>query len=86
MRVLDDDDEPTINYVSVATKAGTAYHKIEDVKRSVDLQVAVLRQADRDLEAWEKRYAELTEICQVVRYARERLRERHEAIESRPSA
>lgn len=61
-------------FVSIATNDGRAYHTIAAIKESVDLQSRVLEQADRDLEAFERRYNALQDVCAVVREAREILR------------
>jgi hypothetical protein len=53
------------------------------VQGSLELQLAVLRQAEADLEAWTKRYRELSEICDDVLKARDKIRTRREAAESR---
>jgi hypothetical protein len=75
IRVEQSDGEPVRGYVSINEK-GTSYRTISEVLSSHDLQTLVLKQADRDLDAWQRRYAELEEICEVVRQARERIAER----------
>lgn len=63
-------------FISVATNEGRAYHTIAAVKESVDLQSRILKQADRDLEAFERRYQALQDVCAVVHKAREILKDK----------
>lgn len=67
-------------------KAGISYRTLGDVMNSVTLQDAVLKAAERDLVAFEGRYRSLEDICDIVKTARERIRDRRATIESRPSA
>jgi hypothetical protein len=85
VRVIDEDAHEGTSraFVSISTKTGTAYHTIEKVKSSADLQLAVMQQADRDLEAFQRRYRELVDICTVVASARDKLREKRAKLESR---
>ena len=77
VRVIDDevaDDEIKRAFVSISEgRNGTSYRAIAEVLDDRQLQLAVLRQAEKDLAAWEKRYSELTDICSMVRTARMRL-------------
>jgi hypothetical protein len=57
---------------------------VRDVQNSVTLRYAVLIQAEKDLDAWEKRYKELREICSVVAGARQMIKRKREG-ESRPT-
>lgn len=63
-------------YLSIGEKDGRSYRTVEEVIGSKDLQLKVLQQAERDLEAWQFRYAELQEICDIVTTARAKLQER----------
>jgi hypothetical protein len=78
-----DNEEPVRAFLSVKDAAGVSYRTAEDVQGSLELQLAVLRQAEADLEAWTKRYRELSEICDDVLKARDKIRTRREAAESR---
>lgn len=60
-------------FLSIGEKSGTSYRSLDDVKSSPDLQAIVLRQAERDLLAFETRYRELSDICEVVKTAREKV-------------
>lgn len=80
----DGDNKPA--YFSVAERAGVSYRSYQDVVGSADLQMAVLKAAERDLGAFQAKYAELTEICDIVHEARERVADRIKAQEERPSA
>jgi hypothetical protein len=73
-------------FLSIGGKAGRSYHPVAEVKRSADLQAAVLQQADRDLEAFQRRYRELVDVCKVVRQAQEKLRGKRARLESRAAA
>lgn len=73
-------------FISVNDGDNTAYRPLQMIKRSADLQLAVLKQAQRDLEAWERRYRDLTDICQIVQSAREAVRRKIEKSESRVAA
>ena len=83
VRVIDEDDQPQRAFLSIGDKAGVSYRSAEEVSHSRDLQLAVLRQAERDLEAWEKRYREIEDICDLVRSAREMVSRRRAEMESR---
>lgn len=89
IRIEDDtreNDPPAFLSVNEG-RAGVSYRTLGDVMNSVTLQDAVLKAAERDLEAFETRYRSLEDICDIVKTARERIRDRRVAtIESRPSA
>lgn len=72
-------------FMSVASD-GVSYRAASEVKSSQHLQAVVLRQAERDLEAFEKRYRELTEVCDLVRAAREAVSRRKTKPENRAAA
>lgn len=70
IRVEDEEDEvPKMVYISVADKSGVAYRTISDIQGSRDLQFIVLRQAERDLLSFERRYREISDLCDVIRLA-----------------
>lgn len=68
---------------------GQAYRPLEAVKNSVDLQIAALRAAERDIAAIERRYRDIQEICEFAIEARSKIRERMEkqrkSAEQRPN-
>lgn len=80
------DDGTSRAFISVNDGDGTAYRPLAQIKRSADLQLVVLKQAQRDLEAWERRYRDLTDICQIVRNARDAVQRKIEKSESRVAA
>ena len=88
VRVEDEDAEggTARAYLSISEKNGVSYRPIEAVKKSVDLQAAVLKGAERDLRAFEMRYKDLIDICDLVRTARERITSRRNKHESRAAA
>jgi hypothetical protein len=83
VRVEDDDGEVRPAYFSVRSKGGQSYAALEDVLSSRDLQLEVRRAAKRDLDAWESRYRELSEICELVQPAQRRLSEEIDRAEVR---
>ncbi len=87
--VVDDEreqDPPAFFSISEG-KNGTSYRPVQDVLGSVDLQNSVLKAAERDLRAFEARYARLEEICAIIREAREKITARRTTrSEDRPSA
>jgi hypothetical protein len=79
MLVTENDDgkqERRRGWLSVDDRDGVSYRGVEEVLSSNSLQAAVMRRALRDLQAWEDRYRELDDICEMVRAARTRLESR----------
>ena len=77
---LDVEEGTARAFLSVTDKGGVSYRQHAEVKSSIDLQLAVLQTAERDLEAFERRFRNLTDICDMVRVAREKVVEqRHDA-------
>ena len=81
IRIIRVEDEATESgtsraFVSVNGKHGRSYRTIEDVKRSADLQDALMAQAEKELKAFETRYRELKDVCQIVATARETIQRR----------
>ena len=74
-----DDQEPVRAFISVADR-GVSYRTIDDVLGSARLQAIVLDQAQRDLEAFEKRYRELEDVCSVIADARAKIADRRKAL------
>jgi hypothetical protein len=83
IRVEDEDREPTRAFLSIRDDAGTSYRTAGEVAGSLDLQLMVLKQAERDLEAWTKRYREISDACADVTAAREKVRSKRQALEAR---
>lgn len=50
-------------WLSVKDPKGIAYRDIDQVVNEVDFQLAVMRRALADLEAWQSRYHSLEDIC-----------------------
>lgn len=88
IHAMDDDAESgrARAFISVTTKDGTAYHTLGAIKESVDLQAQVLKQAERDLEAFEKRYKSIQDICAIVKSAREAIIAKRKKSDNRVSA
>lgn len=75
VRVIEDNNPPRYAFLSVRDKDGTAYRAVGEVMRSADLQLKVRQQALRDLRAWERRYSQIADVCELVRLASDRLEE-----------
>ena len=86
IRIEDDDQEPTRAFLSVKDPDGISYRTAADVAGSLDLQLAVLKQAEKDLDAFQRRYRELEDVCRDVSSAREKVRTRRERAESHLNA
>lgn len=61
-------------FISINAKQGVSYRSLADVKRSADFQHAIMAQADKDLDAFQRRYQELADICEIVSSARDRIK------------
>lgn len=89
VRVIDDtsNDGTTRAFLSVKDNVvGMSYRSIGDVKSSLELQMAVLRQAERDLDAFKRRYREMTDVCELVEQAKTKLKSRMANTETRKAA
>lgn len=82
IRLVDDagEDGSIRAFVSVAAESGTSYRTVSEIRSSPDLQVLVLESAERDLESFQRRYRELTDICSMVRAAQEAVSERRKTL------
>jgi hypothetical protein len=90
IHVEDDDAEDghAAAFISISDKGGTAYRTLGEIKGSADLQAKVLAAAERDLDAWTKRYRALKDVCAIVEQAKtlvERKRARAKQEDSRAS-
>jgi hypothetical protein len=89
VRVVDDEltEGSSRAFVSISSDRGVSYRAIDDIKKSTDLREAVLAAAQRDLEAFRRRYKELREICELVDKAVDAVKSRRtRKVESRASA
>src|SRR5262245_25898219 len=85
---IEDTDEqkpPRRAFISVQDD-GRAYRSLQEVLSNQSLQLAVLVAAEKELRAFEARYSELMDICELVRDARSRLRSRIEQQREQPRA
>lgn len=73
-------------FVSIAAANGRAYYSVSDVRRSADMTRILLESAERDLDAFERRYRELKDICAIVGNAKAVIRQKREQTESRKAA
>ena len=66
VRVLPEKGEPQRVWVNLKThEHGSAYHTVDDIRRVPDLRAQMLQTALRDLRAFERRFAELSELSGV---------------------
>jgi len=79
------ESKPQRAWLSIHDAEGTSYRNVDEVLNSVDLQMRVMQQAHRDLSAWRNRYAELADICDLVRVAENRLQSEIARREARPT-
>jgi hypothetical protein len=81
IRVVDEtqpEAPPRIAYLSIAEgdRTGFAYRPRSAVEDSARLQRCILEQAERDLQAWERRYSEIGDLCSAIALVRGELAER----------
>lgn|SRR5512135_67862 len=86
IKIEDVDEEAKPAFISISEKSGTSYRSFADVQKSAELQDIVLRAAQRDLEAFEKRYRELQDVCELIREARSIVERKRQRKESRQAA
>lgn len=72
--------EPPRAFLSVADKGGVSYRSLKEVVSSAHLQRLVLDQAERDLFAFERRYKEFTDICDIVEQARVKVIDKRDSL------
>jgi hypothetical protein len=86
VRVEDDTaEEHPHAFISLNDGGGICYRSLGDVQRSANLQLAVMKAARRDLEAFQRRYRSLSEVCSDVSAAISKIDARIEG-ESRAAA
>lgn len=83
VRIEEAGEEPTRAFLSVNDGAGVSYRTAQDVAGSLDLQLAVLKQAERDLDAFQRRYRDLQDVCGDVTSARAKVSARRAEMETR---
>lgn len=89
VRLIATVDEETADtkpaFISVSDD-GVAYRTVSEVESSASLQLQVMRQAARDLRAFEHRYRRLADICASVKVMREKLEQEINNLETRAAA
>lgn len=83
IRIIDDNREANPRaFLSIADQAsgGVSYRTLGEVVGNVQLQRAVLERAERDLQAFEKRFQQLSDVCALVREARELVTQRRASV------
>lgn len=73
-------------FLSIRDRDGTSYRSLSEIMGNAELQSKVLAQAERDLIAFEARYRDLSDVCELVRSARERIAVRREQTGTRTRA
>jgi hypothetical protein len=68
-----EDAAPKRAWLSVDTRDGVAYHSISQILREDDLRYAAMARAERELRAFEIRYAGIKEILEFISAARRTL-------------
>lgn len=87
IRVETDDGETRPAFISVAPSDGRRHFATPgEVVGSLELQVATLKAAERDLENWTRRYRSLRDLCEDVEETRRKIAERRAELEARDAA
>jgi hypothetical protein len=76
---VDDEDRSLRAYMSVHDRGGTSYRTLAQVLSSKSMRERLMEQAERDLQAWMRRYRELKDIVDLVKPA-------HDALVARRAA
>lgn len=84
--VDEDTGEVEPAYLSINNEDGRDYYPIDQVKRNADLQIALMKQAARDLTAWQNRYKMLKDLCPEIGAMRERIEAQIAKSETRAAA
>ena len=73
-------------YISLIEREGRSYHTAQEVIDSAELQAIALRQAEADLESYERRLRQFADICSAIRAARDLIAKRRAQHEDRTGA
>jgi len=77
-----DDEEPVRAFHSVTTRThGREFVSIERIAKNTSMQISLLESARRDLDAFEKRYRVLADVCVLVAEARERINTKIKSVQ-----
>jgi hypothetical protein len=63
-------------FVSIVDRAGHSYHRVDQIMNSTHLTDLALRQAEADMESYERRLMQFADVCDAIRKARELIAER----------
>lgn len=77
--------EPVRAFLSLQDN-GVAYRSVGEVQSSPALQEIVLKQALRDLRAFEQRYRDMKDVCEDIREAQRKVGAKLKAAETRAAA
>ena len=88
VRIVDNSEPAKLSraWLSVTDRGGVSYRSVSEIMKSRHLQLEVYKRAEIDLEAWMKRYREITEIVELVRVASLRLKAERDLIERDPGS
>ena len=72
--VVDNDSKSGLAraHLSISSKGGVSYRQHQEYKSSLDLQIIILKAMERDARAFEERYSDFVDICDLVRAARQK--------------
>ena len=68
-------------HASISGKGGVSYRQHREYKSSFDLQIIILKAMERDARAFEERYSDFVDICDLVRAARQKASARRRKLE-----
>lgn len=79
----EDDEQGTVAaFISLSTdNSRRAFYSPSEIIGSLDLQIATLRRAERELEVWTRRYRMLGALCEDVTEARRKIAARAAVME-----
>jgi hypothetical protein len=69
---VEEESGPVRAFFSIADR-GTSYRALEEVRATPSLQEIVMKQALRDLKAFEERYRDMRDVCEDIRAAQRKI-------------
>ena len=88
IRVEDEESgEQKPAFISVTPSDGRRHFATPtEIVGSLEMQLAMLKAAERDLQQWQQRYRTLSDLCEGIEATRRKIAERRAAYEERASA
>jgi hypothetical protein len=71
--VDEETDESQPAFISIVADSGRAYFEPPDIANNLSLQLAVMKAAQRDLMAFQKRYRMLADVCDLIEQAQAKI-------------